>query len=493
MRTLERRVGVHGDDLGRGDHLEAARRRRAPRAGRRGRPGRRARRRPGGRRRRSRRAPVAAHGVDGDGQHTGRLATWPAISRRRWPGGRGTSRSAAHDVGQLGARRSGGRRCGRARRASTRRPGGCGSSPSRSSSWGRPSSILRGDAGRSRLASGGARVEPPPLSSITGRRARASSSRAAQRGSIDSVRQSHAPSFEVGAAGRAQAGAVLAAQRRERQREEHGVVTDQGSRSIGIALERVHVSPSSPSMPAGEHLDLERRSSSPSTGSGSAGTRPPRRPRRSRCTTIPSGIDSRIEVDADRRTVGHGRVADVDARRGPRTVTSAASARTAQELGDPIDEGAGTRRHQLWSWSKNACLVLRRRPRLVGVGARGSPVACPEPSPPGLAPSSDRALEDDLEAGSFWSQKSSPRGAGGGPRPRRLDDLAGPLLGGLAPPRCAAPSRSARARAARGCRRPRGRTLARNSSRSLSSQRAAAARRAGGRSPPRAARGPRPG
>ena len=64
---------------------------------------------------------VAAHGVDGDGQAVGAHAvSRRRVSRRRWPGGRGTSRSCRTRRGAAWRRRSGGRRCAPAR---SRRPG----------------------------------------------------------------------------------------------------------------------------------------------------------------------------------------------------------------------------------------------------------------------------------------------------------------------------------------------------------------------------------
>jgi hypothetical protein len=71
---------------------------------------------------------------------------------------------AAHHVGRLAAPQRGQTlRAGRSRRQA--RPGGCGSSPWRSSSWGRPSDLVAHDAGRSPPPWGGARrPRAPPMS-----------------------------------------------------------------------------------------------------------------------------------------------------------------------------------------------------------------------------------------------------------------------------------------------------------------------------------------
>ena len=144
-------VGVHADDLGGGDHLEvaaqAARGRRAGPPAPPATPSSAAAWRapstiaPGAL------SPPMASTAIGSGS-PGELAVSGALSGVTRDAGRSVDLDghaaavpaavAAHDVRQLGRCCSGGRRCARACRVARRSPGGCGSWPWRSSSWGRP-------------------------------------------------------------------------------------------------------------------------------------------------------------------------------------------------------------------------------------------------------------------------------------------------------------------------------------------------------------------
>ncbi len=271
-----RRVGVHRDDLGgrrrpRGRRAPATR----PRADRRARPGCRARRRPARRPSTiSPGRPVAAHGVDGDGQHAtarddaasvdvdGLAALVPAAV-------------AAHDVRHAWPRRTGGRCCGPGRRASRPTPGGCGSSTSTSSSWGRPSRS-RSSRFEPGEASGGDSVEP--------RRSRRSRS-IVERGPAGVGRRRRWPAVGARCGRRRTRGTGRrspSAQRRERQLEQHRLA-DHGLEIERVAVEREASRSRRRASVHLLHLDVERAAG---PGRGSAGTPPPTAPAHVPVTTI---------------------------------------------------------------------------------------------------------------------------------------------------------------------------------------------------------------
>ena len=206
----------------------------------------------------------------------------------------------ADHVGHLGLRGSGGTRCGPAGSAASWRPGGCGPWPWRSSSWGRPSSVLQLSADRA----GGVRLPwpgrvpgrrrsglpggcaPPAAAGTrgTGYWADRSTSRLAHRGSLGATHP-HDSVVAVGPALGAQPPAGLAAERGQGQLEDHGVV-DHGPQ-VELVVDDAGRPPRRRGRRGGRRARRSARAprstSSPPTGSGAA----PARPRSTGPATVP--------------------------------------------------------------------------------------------------------------------------------------------------------------------------------------------------------------
>ena len=214
----------------------------------RGRPGRPARRgcpaaAACGRRRRSRRGLVAAHGVDRDRQHRTRSGSTSGVDVDGDavlvpPAGR------AHGVRLLGvaAPRA---HAARGAPASRRRRDGCGSSTSTSSSWERPSvssprwkrlsqASGREPTSRRSARSGDGTVRGSAPRALAAGRARPSGRRATR------CRSRTRPVVEVGAARRAQAGAVGPAQRGVGDAEQDVLADHRGQVELAV-LDRERV------------------------------------------------------------------------------------------------------------------------------------------------------------------------------------------------------------------------------------------------------------
>ena len=210
----------------------------------------------------------------------------------------------AHDVrrlGRLAVRADAARPGGRAARPP---PGGCGPWPWTSSSWGRPSRSPRSVRGARALVR---RCRPAG----TGYR---STSRLAHRGSRGAT-QPQSPSLRFGPALRAQAGAVVPAQRRQGQLEHDRRRARAAPRSTVVVDDRVRA----PRRRAGPGRRRSARargsSSSPETGSAQRRHDPdPGRPHRPGRPSIPPSKGLEDDVDLGLGAGGHHAAAGVDAR-----------------------------------------------------------------------------------------------------------------------------------------------------------------------------------